>query len=217
MKKILFILMISTLVGCASHEEPSYAPEIGGDFRGDVKTEIEIVPPENIVLQPDEQIQELQQIDVPVSIQTNAQEGNSMDFLAKELRTELRGTGILIREVAGQIDLIVTNKIAFGSNQMNFQNTFQDSMTSIAKLLKKYDQTMIQIIGYTDEKNSVLENKETSLQRAEVVANFLKEHGIEAGRIMTDGAGGENPVATNLTPAGRDQNRRIEMTFISLR
>ena len=121
-----------------------------------------------------------------------------------------------MREVSGQIDLVIFNRISFGNSQKTIQPTFASYLSSIASLLKEYDQTMVQIIGYTDDTYPVLLSRDISLQKADVIANFLKEQGVSASRIITDGAGIENPIATNATVEGREQNRRVEMTLISL-
>ena len=75
---------------------------------------------------------------------------------------------------------------------------------------------MIQIVGYADDVSPVLLNKDLSLYKADVIAKTLRSYGVEAQRIITDGAGGENPIANNATKEGRERNRRVEMTLISL-
>ena len=139
-----------------------------------------------------------------------------MDWLAKKLRKELRSTGVQVKEVDGQIDLIIPNEVAFGKNQTKIKTSFVDPLSAIAELLKEYDQTMIQIIGYTDDTGSVLMNKQLSLQKAEAIASFLREKEVLSERIFTDGVGPENPVTTNATVAGREQNRRVEISLIGL-
>ena len=209
MKKLLFTLGITTfLVGCVSHQEENIQP-------ASRNTEVVVVPPENIVTQPDEFREALQKFpEIPQIDKTEA--GSYMDWLAKKLRKELRSTGVQVKEVQGQIDLIIPNKVAFGNNQSKIKNDFHDPLSAIAKLLNEYDQTMIQIIAYTDEANSVLANQEVSLQKAEAIAAFLKGQNVLAERIITDGAGADNPVANSATAIGRELNRRIEITLISL-
>ena len=209
MKKLLFTLGITTfLVGCVSHQEENIQP-------ASWNTEVVVVPPENIVTQPDEFREALQKFpEIPQIDKREA--GGYMDWLTKKLRKELRSTGVQVKEVQGQIDLIIPNKVAFGNNQSKIQNGFHDPLSAIAKLLNEYDQTMIQIIAYTDEANSVLANQEVSLQKAEAIAAFLKGQNVLEERIITDGAGADNPVANSATAIGRELNRRIEITLISL-
>lgn len=213
MKKILFILGMTTCLGaCVQHrDDPKFVDEMEIQ-----NTETVFVAPENIIIQPDEERTALQKM--PETPQfTKADTGPYMDWLAKKLRKELRSSGVQVKEVSGQIDLIIPNKVAFGSNQSKIQNGFQDTMLAIANLLKEYDETMIQVIGYTDNFGAVLTNKEASLKKAELIADFLKGQGILPDRIITDGAGADNPLANNATPAGRELNRRVEITIISLK
>ena len=214
MKKIIFALTTTTfLVGCTTTEknidENLYVMDPNW-------TQVEVLSPSQVKTQPDEFIQELQTIkDLPPSA-SQQKAGDDMQLLAQELRKELRSTGVKVKEVSGQIDLVIPNDISFGQTQKAILPDFSEKLSAVATLLKKYDKTMIQIIGYTDDTLPVLIGKESSSQKANEIAAFLKDHGVESGRIITDGAGSDNPVANNITPSGRAQNRRIEITLISL-
>jgi OOP family OmpA-OmpF porin len=65
------------------------------------------------------------------------------------------------------------------------------------------------VIGYTDSTGSDAANQRMSEQRAQAVKDYLvQRHGIDARRITTEGRGPADPVASNDTAAGRQQNRR---------
>ena len=210
MKNILFTLGISTfLVACVSHQESDMTPV------ANCKSDDNVIPYENMVIQPDEEREALQSFK-PVPQVSNVKSDSYMDWLAKKLRKELRSTGVQVKEVSGQIDLIVPNKSAFGNNQTKIQSGFKEPLSAVARLLKEYDQTMVQIIGYTDDMGSVLANKQISADKAEAIASFLKEQGVSDERIFVDGLGSDNPVANNATTAGRELNRRVEITLIGL-
>ncbi|MBO7484098.1 MAG: OmpA family protein [Alphaproteobacteria bacterium] len=208
MKKKLFILMVTTfLAGCvlAPQEEKNST---------NVNTEVRVLSPDKVQMQLEETDDEFLTIpEVPVK---KVEMMPYMEVLAKKLRKGLRSTGVKVTQVESQVDLIIPNKMIFGTNQSKIQASAEDSLTLIAQLLSEYDKTMIQIIGYTDNVGSVLKNKEQSLHKADMLADFLIQKGINAERIITDGAGGDNPVANNATLTGREQNRRIEITLISL-
>ena len=219
MKKYISILLMTSLMGCVSHKSDEFGmPVMEGNYP--INQQYEVLPVQNIVLQPDEEIQALQSMDtVETSLDTPsapAQDGAYAEWLAKKLRKELRSTGIQVKEVSGQIDLIIPTKLAFGNNQAKLQTKFTESLENVAKLLKEYNTTMIQIIGYTDNTGPVLVNKEASLKKADIIADYLRGQGISSERIITDGAGADNPVGNNMTAKGRELNRRIEMTLISL-
>ncbi|MBZ5711330.1 OmpA family protein [Nannocystis pusilla] len=81
-------------------------------------------------------------------------------------------------------------------------------------VLKEFPSIRIEISGHTDSTGSPEYNKDLSGRRAKSVKNYLVEHGIDAGRIESRGAGMDEPVDTNKTAAGRAKNRRIEFTIL---
>ena len=211
MKKMLFMLGISAfLAGCMSEKQEKL-----NSTPVRWQQDVTVVSPENVIAKPDEEMQALQTFkEVPAVEQKKS--GGYIDWLSKKLRKELRSTGVQVKDVGSQIDLIVPNKVAFGKNVNKIQNSFESALASVAGLLKEYDQTMVQIIGYTDNSGSVLANQQLSSQKAEAIATYLKSQGVSSERIFWDGAGPQNPVGSNETAEGREQNRRIEITLISL-
>ncbi|MBQ9089547.1 MAG: OmpA family protein [Alphaproteobacteria bacterium] len=141
--------------------------------------------------------------------------GAYMDVQARKLRQELVGTGVQVVEQEGKVYLIMPGNITFGTNEYTIQSSFQPVLNSIAKVIKEYNKTMVQIVGYTDNTGSVAYNNTLSLQRANAVSNYLRLQGVSADRIITDGAGPKNPIASNATPAGREQNRRVEIVLLN--
>ena len=81
----------------------------------------------------------------------------------------------------------------------------------IAGVMIEYPRTNILVEGHTDSKGSEAYNMELSRRRAESVRNLLVEKGVSGTRISTMGHGETMPVATNDTPEGRQQNRRVEI------
>jgi len=72
----------------------------------------------------------------------------------------------------------------------------------------------VAIAGHTDSTGAPAYNRDLSQRRADAVKRYLVEHGIDAARIETRGAGPDEPIDTNRTPAGRAKNRRIEFELI---
>ena len=104
--------------------------------------------------------------------------------------------------------------ITFDTNEAFIKSSFQPVVVSIAKVLKEYNKTIIQINGYTDNTGSDAINNPLSAKRAQAVADFLKVQGVAASRISATGYGSANPIASNATAAGREQNRRVELVLI---
>jgi outer membrane protein OmpA-like peptidoglycan-associated protein len=69
------------------------------------------------------------------------------------------------------------------------------------------------IEGHTDSRGSDQYNEALSERRARAVATELESRGIAAGQVQTLGRGKAYPVASNDTPEGRQQNRRVEIVF----
>ena len=142
--------------------------------------------------------------------------GGYIDYQASILRKELVGTGVQVKEVNGQIFLIMPGNITFDTNEAFIKKSFQPVVVSIAKVLKEYNKTFIQVNGYTDSTGSDTINNPLSVKRANAVADFLKVQGIASNRIVANGFGSRNPIASNSTAAGREQNRRVEIVLISM-
>lgn len=142
--------------------------------------------------------------------------GGYMDYQASLLRKELVGTGVQVKEANGQVYLIMPGNITFDTNEAYIKQSFQPVVVSIAKVLKEYDKTFIQVNGYTDSTGNDAINNPLSVKRANAVANFLKIQGVAANRIVANGFGSKNPIASNATAAGREQNRRVEIVLISM-
>ncbi|MBL9103677.1 MAG: OmpA family protein [Myxococcales bacterium] len=81
-------------------------------------------------------------------------------------------------------------------------------------ILKEFPSIRIEISGHTDSTGSPAYNRDLSHRRANSVKKYLVEHGIDAARIETRGAGPDEPIDTNRTPVGRARNRRIEFMII---
>lgn len=91
----------------------------------------------------------------------------------------------------------------------------QDSYVSLMKvvdIMETFAETTFEIVGHTDNVGIKEKNMQLSADRAAAVKNFLVEKGIAESRMVTSGKGDTQPVASNKTPEGRAQNRRIEFT-----
>jgi outer membrane protein OmpA-like peptidoglycan-associated protein len=139
--------------------------------------------------------------------------GGYMDIQAKALREELRGTGVSVQKVGEQVILVMPGNITFASGSSDLNNDFKPTLNSVAKVLKKYSKTMVEVNGYTDNTGSAALNNSLSLNRANAVANYLKMKGTSANRLLAYGKGSKNPVASNNTISGREQNRRVEIVL----
>jgi outer membrane protein OmpA-like peptidoglycan-associated protein len=142
--------------------------------------------------------------------------GYYMDKQEAKLRHELMETGVSVERNGNEIKLIMPGNITFESAKANIQDSFQPVLNSISIVLKEFDKTAIKIVGHTDSTGSLAMNQTLSEQRAESVKLSLQARNIAAGRIHASGMGPRAPIASNDTPEGRQQNRRVEMSLLPL-
>lgn len=131
-----------------------------------------------------------------------------------------RGKGALIGAAAGaalgggdNIILNMPNNVTFDSSSATLKPAGANTLTGVAMVLKEYNKTAVNVMGYTDSTGSQDLNMRLSQQRADAVASSLITQGVEANRIRTSGMGPANPIASNSTAEGKAQNRRVEITL----
>lgn len=137
--------------------------------------------------------------------------GNYMDQQESELRAQLQGTGISVTRVGDRIILNMPSNITFPTDQDRVLPGFYQTLDSVALVLNKFNRTLIDVNGHTDSTGSAAHNQELSERRAASVANYLGGRGVDQRRMSTLGFGPSQPVASNATPNGRAQNRRVEI------
>lgn len=107
-----------------------------------------------------------------------------------------------------------TQQLGTGSFKLNSTELNPESANQLDELvefLNTYPQANVEIIGYTDTSGAAEYNQVVSEKRAQSVAVALEEKGIDASRISAKGEGENNPIASNATREGREQNRRVEV------
>lgn len=110
------------------------------------------------------------------------------------------------------LKLTVNNEVSFDFNRAEVKPAFKPSLDKLGGLLKKYDRTVVHIIGHTDNVGSEQYNQRLSEQRAENVREYLAfQGGVPSGRLFTEGRGMREPRESNATEAGRQLNRRVEI------
>lgn len=142
--------------------------------------------------------------------------GGYMDLQARKLRQELEGTGVRVAKNGNNIVLIMPGNITFDTNKANIKSNFKPVLDSVAKVINEFDQTKVQVTGYTDNTGTAAINNQLSAERANSVATYLRLRGVANARIYASGLGSSNPIASNATAAGREQNRRVEISLINM-
>jgi len=103
-----------------------------------------------------------------------------------------------------------TLDVKFEANSYMATEASKPSIKEFAQFLKRYPNATVKIVGYSDSSGNRARNRLLSEKRAESVKALLVTYGIKASKITAIGKGDLNPIATNDTAEGREQNRRIE-------
>src|SRR5690606_40809588 len=102
----------------------------------------------------------------------------------------------------------------FKTDSADLSPAFFDVLNSVAKVMKEFDKTVVEVAGHTDSTGSESYNQALSERRAASVAQYLQSQGINQQRLITVGMGESMPVADNATAEGRQANRRVEITMV---
>ncbi len=140
--------------------------------------------------------------------------GYYLDVQEAELRQELASTGVSVERTDDSIRLIMPGNITFQTDSADINAGFYATLNSVAKVLDKYDDSTVMVMGFTDSTGSDAHNMTLSQMRANAVASYLQGQGVAANRFEIMGMGPSNPIASNATAAGRQQNRRVEIKII---
>ena len=108
----------------------------------------------------------------------------------------------------------ISHGIQFDVNSDRLRPESANIIKDVAAALKAQPAVKVRIEGHTDSTGNAAENLDLSKRRAESVKAALIMLGIDAARLTTDGLGQGKPLATNDTPQGRAENRRVE--FVKL-
>lgn len=137
--------------------------------------------------------------------------GNSLDKQAAELRSSVSNPNISITNNGNELVVSMPEGILFAIDSATLNSTLQNDLRAVAANLQRYPNSTIQVLGHTDNTGTAAYNFDLSQRRAQAVANVLVGSGVSSGRIQAIGRGEANPIASNLSEAGRAQNRRVEI------
>lgn len=144
---------------------------------------------------------------------TGAWIGNYMDKQAEEIQRDLEGAKV--ERVGEGIKITFDSGILFDVNKAELQPAAQSDLDRLAVILNKYADTDILIEGHTDSQGTEEHNLTLSRARAQSVANHLTTHDVMTTRFNIMGYGEGQPIATNETADGRQQNRRVELAIMA--
>ncbi|MDD4857253.1 MAG: OmpA family protein [Candidatus Krumholzibacteria bacterium] len=139
--------------------------------------------------------------------------GNYMDKQAEEMQKDIEGAKI--ERVGEGIKITFDSGILYDVDKAVLRPEAKTNLDKMAAILNKYPDTNILVEGHTDATGSDEHNLELSRQRAQSVENYLAGLGVDPSRFTVMGYGESQPIATNDTDEGRQQNRRVELAIMA--
>ncbi|PIE14345.1 MAG: hypothetical protein CSA68_10710 [Rhodobacterales bacterium] len=139
--------------------------------------------------------------------------GAGLDKQAAELQREIGGGDVKIVNTGSELVVTMPQDILFATDSAVVRAGLRADLRKLAANLQRYPDTTVDIIGHTDNTGAASYNQRLSSRRADSVANVLMNSGVAPARLRALGRGEDDPVASNLTVEGRQQNRRVEIVI----
>ena len=139
--------------------------------------------------------------------------GYNLDQQEAELRRDL-DSGVTITNTGDRLIVSFPDAILFASGSFTVRPGLNNDMAALTQSLQRYPNSTIQIVGHTDSDGDAASNQQLSERRANAVADVLLNQGVPFNRVRTFGRGESQPIASNFTPEGKAQNRRVEIVIL---
>ncbi|MGB0661465.1 MAG: OmpA family protein [Mangrovicoccus sp.] len=139
--------------------------------------------------------------------------GSLLDQQAADLRQDLGNDAITVTNTGQELIVNFPQDILFATDSATVSASQRADLGALARNLNQYPNTTVQVIGHTDNTGDAGYNVDLSTRRAGAVSSILVGQGVSGPRITPVGRGEDQPVASNLTPEGRAQNRRVEVVI----
>ena len=135
-----------------------------------------------------------------------------MEAQKREMEQATAGTGVeVVKTSDNRLKLDIPSDISFDTGSAEIKPDFRPILDSFATSLNNNPVTRVTIVGHTDSSGSDAINNPLSLNRATSTRDYLVNRGVSSNRIIVDGRGSREPVASNDTAENRARNRRVEI------
>lgn len=140
--------------------------------------------------------------------------GNQLDRQAEALRQSIGNPNIIINRQGDVLVVTMPQDILFPFDSAALRSDLQADIRTVGRSLLQYPNTTVQVLGHTDSDGDASYNQKLSLRRAQAVSSVLVAEGVPSSRIQSIGRGEDQPIASNLTAEGKQQNRRVEIVIL---
>lgn len=135
-----------------------------------------------------------------------------MEQQKQQMEQATRGTGVQVSQTQdNRLKLEIPSDVSFDTGRADIKPNFRPVLERFASTLNDNPASTVTIIGHTDNTGSDAINQPLSVERAAHTRDFLTARGVAPNRIVVDGRGEREPIASNNDPAGRARNRRVEI------
>lgn len=140
--------------------------------------------------------------------------GAELDRQEAALRASLPQNGIKITNAGDRLIVTMQQEILFATDSTALRPELRTGLTRLASHLRQYADSDVLVVGHTDNTGDAGYNQSLSERRALAVSEALVDSGVHPDRLRTSGRGERQPIASNLSDAGRAQNRRVEIVIL---
>lgn len=137
--------------------------------------------------------------------------GSHLDKQARELEASMANDQVRIVNTGDSLVVTMPQDILFATDSATVNPGLRGDLGALSRNLLNYPNSAVEVIGHTDNVGDADYNMSLSRRRAASVASVLFENGVPSSRVVTIGRGEDAPIASNLTEAGKQQNRRVEI------
>jgi OOP family OmpA-OmpF porin len=236
--KIFLVISIVLMTACATpnheglqraqaeYQQAARDPAIKADASADLFAAQKLLQQAEKNWKEDEDFHETSHLSYLTMLKLNLARAEADEAASKRAFEELSGQQDKIRLQAREAEieklkakkvpggiLVTLGDVLFDTARSELKAGSLQKIYPLAQYLKEHPDTMVKIEGHTDSRGSADYNAQLSQMRADSVREFLVSNGIAPNRITAQGMGENFPVATNATPSGRQQNRRVDVTI----
>jgi outer membrane protein OmpA-like peptidoglycan-associated protein len=137
--------------------------------------------------------------------------GNVLDKQAAELRSDFGNGQIDVVNRGNDLLVRMPQDILFATGSSTVSAGLRGDLGVLAANLNRYPNSVVEVQGHTDNVGTSAFNLNLSQSRALAVTSILASNGVSQSRLRAVGLGEDSPIASNLSPEGRAQNRRVDI------
>lgn len=229
MKTLALIVLLLFFAPCLSAQAPLQATETEALFS------VSVTDPENLPLQGEQILFETLSgksfrgiSDKQGTFKILLPEGETYNIVIKGIgesqdyhKMELPAVEGIYNEAEIQIQIAHSetvfrlDDVHFDTGKSTLRPGSYPALDELVEILKLKPKMVIEVAGHTDNVGDDASNRKLSQNRAEVVRAYLLKKGIDPGRINAQGYGESEPIASNVSANGRQQNRRTEVRILA--